>query len=184
MTGTDYADILAAIQAAAEAQNLTVSGVTTTSLTVTWGAGDPAFFNVDLTAFNDDELDSPEDIVLTLSGQAVAEGSATLVAGDEFSTLNITDNDASVTFAVTVSSEDIGNDAPNGSATIAEQLTADDKGTFTITKGGDALTGANTAAVTITVSGTGEDADFTGMTGTDYADILAAIQAAAEAAQT
>src|SRR6185503_7362931 len=161
-TPADYTAIVAAIQAAAEAQGMVVTGVGATSLTVTWNQGDPSSFSVNLTAFNDDLLDSPEDIVLTLSGQTVSEGAATIVAGDGSAVLNITDNDAAVTFAVTVSSEATGND--------------------TITKGGDALTGANTASVTITVSGTGEDGDFTLADGTpeDYTAIVAAIQAAAE----
>ena len=129
---------------------------------------------MNLTAFNDDELDSPENVVLTLTTPTVTEGGATLVAGDESAQLDITDNDVNVTFAVTVASESTGNDTVNGLAVIAEQDGGDDTGTFTITKGGGALTGANTASVTITVSGTGEDADFTGMSGTDRADIVAA----------
>jgi hypothetical protein len=63
------------------------------TVTVTWGAGDPASFNVNLTALDDALLDSPENIVLTLTAPLVAEGNATLVAGDESAQLNVTDTD-------------------------------------------------------------------------------------------
>src|SRR5258706_229111 len=75
------------------------------TVTVTWGASDPASFNVNLTAFNDDLLDSPENIVLTLTTPTVTEGTATLVAGDESAQLNITDNDVAVTLPVPVTWE-------------------------------------------------------------------------------
>src|SRR6185503_1645031 len=132
-TPADYSAIVAAIQTAATGAGMTVSGVTGDSLTVTWDSADPASFNVNLTAFNDALLDSPENIVLTLSTPVVAEGTATLVAGDESAQPTITDNDVAVTFAVTVTSEGVGNDTPNGLASIAEEVTSDDQGTFTIT---------------------------------------------------
>ena len=67
---------------------------------------------------------------------------------------------ANVTFKVTVASKAAGNDASTQSATISEENTVDDTGTFTIAKGGDVLTGPNTASVTVTMSGTASDADF------------------------
>lgn len=93
---------------------------------------------------------------------------------------------AAVTFAVTVTSETPVNDS-SASVTISEADSTDDTGTFTITQGGDALAGTNTASVTIGVTGTATDPDFFSGLGTDNeADltdaILEAIAAAANAA--
>jgi VCBS repeat-containing protein len=173
-TASDGIDYTSAIETAIA--GATGSGITYNSTTnvLTFTGGGATSLSFTLTAINDDLLDSGETIQVHLSAPIITEGQASVAAA--LATATITDNDAAATFAVTVASEATGNDAPNGSATIAEQLSADDTGTFTITKGGDALTGANTASVTITVSGTGEDADFSGMSGNDLAEIVAAIR--------
>src|SRR6185436_11116968 len=180
MSGVDLNEVVAAINAAATAANLTVSGVTATSLTITWDGTDGAAFNVNLQAFNDALKDSGETLTLTLSAPTVTEGDASLVGGQSAATLTILDNDASVTFAVQVNDE--GVETLGQAVSISEQVAGDDVGTFTITRGGDALTGGNTASVTVTVSGTATDADFSGMSGVDLNEVVAAINAAATAA--
>jgi hypothetical protein len=84
---------VAAIQTAAAAAGLTVTGVTADSLTVTWDSTDPTSFNVDLTAFDDNLQDSGETLTLTLSDPQVAAGDATLVTTETAATLTITDSD-------------------------------------------------------------------------------------------
>src|SRR6185312_7826996 len=102
-----------------------------------------------------------ETLSLTLSSPSVANGpTPTFVAGQSAASLTITDIDAAVTFAITSTSQVTGDDTPTQSATISEENLADHTGTFTIAKGGDALIGANTASVTVTMSGTASDADF------------------------
>jgi hypothetical protein len=138
---------------------MTVSGVTANSLVVTWNAGDPAAFSVNLTAFNDDLLDSPENIVLTLSGQTVDEGNATLVAGDDSAVLNITDNDQSLNFSVSV--DDEGAESAGTAVGISEENTADNAATFTVSLSG-ALSTGNSASVELDYPGTATDAvDYT-----------------------
>ena len=105
MSGVDFNEVVAAINAAATAADLTVSNVTATSLTITWDGTDDAAFNVNLTAFNDALKDSGETLTLTLSAPTVTEGDASLVGGQSAATLTILDNDASVTFAVQVNDE-------------------------------------------------------------------------------
>jgi T1SS-143 domain-containing protein len=83
--------------------------------------------------------------------------------------------DPAVSFGITVTSEATGNDSPTQSATILEDGGADDEATFTISLGGDLLTLANFAFVTVSVSGSAGD-------GTDYTPtVFAAIQAVADA---
>lgn len=69
--------------------------------------------------------------------------------------------ESDVTFAITVTSEDVSDDTPTQAATIHEEDTSDDTGTFTITLAGDALKSTNTASVTLTLTGTADDTDFT-----------------------
>ena len=180
MTGNDTAEIIAAIKTAAEAAGLTVTGDDGDSLVVTWAAGDSTSFNVDLTAFDDDLTDSPEGLTLTLSAPAIDNG-PTPTLTNTAATLDIVDTDAAVSFDINVASEDAANDTATQQATISEENNSDDLGTFTFSIGGDALAGSNTASVTITASGSAEDADFEGMAGNDTAEIIAAIKAAAEA---
>ena len=151
------------------------------SLVVTWAAGDSTSFNVDLTAFDDDLTDSPEGLTLTLSAPAIDNG-PTPTLTNTAATLDIVDTDAAVSFDINVASEDAANDTATQQATISEENNSDDLGTFTFSIGGDALAGSNTASVTITASGSAEDADFESMTGNDTAEIIAAIKTAAEAA--
>ena len=181
MTGNDTAEIIAAIKTAAEAAGLTVTGDDGDSLVVTWAAGDSTSFNVDLTAFDDDLTDSPEGLTLTLSAPAIDNG-PTPTLTNTAATLDIVDTDAAVSFDINVASEDAANDTATQQATISEENNSDDLGTFTFSIGGDALAGSNTASVTITASGSAEDADFESMTGNDTAEIIAAIKTAAEAA--
>ena len=75
-------------------------------------------------------------------------------------TTNVTDIDADVTFAV------------SSTASISEEAGA--TATFTVTLGGDALTGANTASVDIAATGTAT-------TGADYDNFVAALVTAAGA---
>ena len=175
-TDADFSSaVMAAVASAATTAGLTVSGQTATTVTLTWDASDPTSFNVDLTAFNDQLVDSGETLTLTLSGQTVANGSASLVAGQSAANLTVTDIDSDVTFAIHSTSEATGNDSPTQSATISEENTSDNTGTFTIIKGGNALTGSNTASVTVTMSGTATDADFSSA-------VMAAVASAATTA--
>src|SRR5262245_10220324 len=153
--------VIATVASAATTAGLAVSGQTATSVTLTWDASDSNSINVDLTAFNDQLVDSGETLTLTLSGESATNGSAALVAGQSAASLTITDIDSDVTFAITSTSEAVGNDTPTQSATISEENLSDNTGTFTISKGGDALTGTNTASVTVTMSGNATDPDFT-----------------------
>ena len=165
-TDADFSSaVIAAVAGAATTAGLTVSGVTATSLTVTWVAGDPTSFNVDLTAFNDQLVESGETLTLALSGETVANGLATLVAGQSAASLTITDIDQSIVFNVTV------NDA-----SISEEGL--ESATFTISHTGGPLNAGNTATVTVDVAALGTatgDSDYTD-------DILNAIATAATAA--
>ncbi len=172
----DYDAFLSAVSAAAALE----SGVSYSAGTLTFDSNFDGQFDFTVDAINDELVEGTETIVGTLSNATVSNGSATITTPS--TATNITEVDAAVTFAVNVTSEDAANDSPTQSATIAEEVLGDNQGTFTISIGGDALTGSNTATVTITVSGSAEDTDFVGMSGNDYADLVAAIKAAAELA--
>jgi hypothetical protein len=179
-TDTENADFvtaaLASLQAAADA----AAGVSFDGTTLTYTdafVGTTLSFSV--TAADDDLLDSPETLNVTLSNATSLNGSATAADSEN---VTITDIDVAVTFGITVTSEATANDTPTQLALINEENTADNLGTFTITKGGGTLLDSNTASVTITVSGAATDGDFSGFSGTDYAEIINAIRLAAEAA--
>ncbi|MGH8680798.1 MAG: VWA domain-containing protein, partial [Burkholderiales bacterium] len=89
--GDDYGDVLAAIAAAATGTGITAGVPEGDSLVLTWEAGNPASFNVDLSAFNDDLLDSPESLTLTLSDAFIDNGTASITT--PAATLHITDNE-------------------------------------------------------------------------------------------
>jgi hypothetical protein len=94
MSGTaSNADFSAAvIQAIADAASLAgtaVSGQTATSLTLTWSAGDPGSFNVDLTTVNDVAIEGTESLTLTLSAPTVIEGGAALDGTQSAATLTV-----------------------------------------------------------------------------------------------
>jgi hypothetical protein len=176
--GTDYSPALASAIATAAAATPGVSFNAETGVLTFTGAANSLSFTV--TAVDDNTVEGTETIVATLSNAGVTYGTASITTPSD--TVDITELDAAVTFSVTTTSEITGNDTPTQQATISEFSTADDMATFTISKGGDSLLGDNTATVTISLSGTAKDADFTGMSGTDYGDILLAIKGAAEAA--
>jgi hypothetical protein len=180
-TATDAVDYDAFEQAVIDAAALE-SGVSYNSTTnvLTFDSDFDGQFDFTVDAIDDSLVEGTETIIADLSNATVSNGTASITTPS--TTTNITENDAAVTFAVNVSSEDAANDSSTQSATIAEEVLSDNQGTFTIVKGGDALTGSNTATVTITVSGSAEGDDFVGMSGTGYADVVAAIKAAAEAA--
>ena len=172
-TDTENADFVTAAQAALQAVADATAGVSFDGTTLTYT---DAFVGTDLafsvTAADDDELDSPETLNITLSNATALNGSATAADAED---VTITDIDVAVTFAITVTSENPLDDTPTQLAGIAEESTTDNEGTFTITKGGDALVGANTASVTLTMSGTATDADFTSA-------VIAAVASAATTA--
>ena len=159
-SGTDYDNFVAALVAAAGATaGVTFDGVDTLTFGASFngGTGTGAFaFTVD--AVDDAVVEGTETIVATLSNEAVANGSAAL--GTASTTTNVTEVDADVTFGV------------GSTASISEDAAA--TATFTVTLGGDALIGANTASVDIVASGTA-------VSGTDYDNFVAALVATAGA---
>ena len=158
MSGSDYADIVAAIQAAAAAANLAVTGVTGSSLTVTWDSTDGSSFNVDLTAFDDDLTDSPEGLTLTLSAPSVTTGPTPTITNTA-ATLNITDVDQAITITIA-----------DTQTTITEEGGETD--TFTISLS-EAMNSGNTVTV---------DVDFATGSDTEDADFIVAAEAALLAA--
>jgi hypothetical protein len=158
--------VIQSIKIAAEAAGLTISGQTGTSVTLTWGAGDSNSFDVNLTAYNDQLVESGQTLSLTLSGQSVSYGTAAVPAAQSAASLTITDIDQSVTFDVAVDTASISEEAL-GSAT------------FTISVS-EALNAGNTATVKVDLSALG----IGSATGdTDYSDdIVNAIADAAAAA--
>jgi hypothetical protein len=120
-------------------------------------------FDFTATAQDDSDVEGTEDINVQLSNDTVMFGSSSI--GTDLAEVNITERDASVVFAITVTSEDAANDTPTQDATILEEDPLDDQGTFRFTlTGADQLTDGNTATVTLTVSGTttndGTENDF------------------------
>ncbi len=176
--GTDYDPALAAAIATAAAATEGVTFDSATGRLTFSGAADTLTFT--LTAVDDDAIEGPETIVATLSDAAITFGTASIVTPSDAVTL--TESDQAVTFAIGVTSKLTANDAPTQQATLSEFGTSDDTATFTITRDGGALTSGNTASVMITIGGSARDGDFTGMSGSDYGDILLAIKSAAESA--
>ncbi len=155
------ASIIQAIVDAATAAGIAVSAVTSESVTLTWDSNDPLSFDVVLTALDDDAVEGLEVLRLVLSDPTLdgLPGSASLADGQSEATAEITELDADVTFAISVSSE---TDEPGEQAAdISEEDSADDTATFRIALGGDPLPDGNEASVTVTMSGDAGDADFT-----------------------
>ena len=181
--GDFTAAVIAAIEAAVDADaTITKGTVTATSVELTFEVGGSTSLSVDLTAFDDDLTDSPEFLKLALSGETVDDGTAALVGGKEDATLTIEDQDADVTFAITVDSDVTGNDVPTQAATIIEEDNADDEGQFQIMLNGGPLVTGNTASVTVTIGGDGAGGNGTAMDADFTANVIAAISTGATAA--
>ena len=176
--GTDYDPALAAAIATAAAATDGVTFDSATGRLTFTGSADTLTFS--LAAVDDDAIEGPETIVATLSDAAITFGTAAIVTPSDAVTL--TESDQAVSFAISVTSKLAANDTPGQQATLTEFGTSDDTATFTIARGGGDLAAGNTASVTITIGGSAHDGDFTGMSGSDYGDILLAIKSAAETA--
>ncbi len=136
--------------------------------------GSPISFTVSAT--DDSLVEGVETIVASLANPSIGAGTAAILVPSD--TVNITEIDNAVTFAIAVSSEDASNDAGSQSATVNEETAADNLGTFQIAMSGGPLTGSNQASVTVTIGGdaeSGAGGDFTQA-------VAAAIQAGAAAA--
>ena len=156
--GTDYTPaLLAALQTVADATD----GVTLVGIHADLDSsfvGSTLAFTV--AAVDDNELDSGETIVATLSGPTVTEGSATL--GTASDSVTITEIDQSISFSIAADVDSISEETGPSA-------------TFTISLTGFPLNAGNTATVNIAASGTA-----TG--GTDYTPaLLAALQTVADA---
>ena len=91
--GEDFVEaVVTAISDGASAANVGFLDNGDGSVTLTWDENSTAPVQVDLTAFDDALADSPEDLVLTLSGETVDSGAAALVAGQDAATLTIEDH--------------------------------------------------------------------------------------------
>ena len=149
-------DAQAALQTAADA----TTGVSFDGSTLTFidtFVGTTLDFTVQ--AKDDDLLDSPETRTVTLSNADADDGSAVVGVADS-ATVDITDIDNAVSFAISVVSEDASDDTLTQQATITEENDSDDLATFTLTVSGFPLTGANLASVDIDFTGTTDGADF------------------------
>ncbi|MBR1227157.1 hypothetical protein JQ600_19690, partial [Bradyrhizobium sp. AUGA SZCCT0176] len=156
------AAVIQSIANGATAAGLTVSGQTATTVTLTWGAGDPNNFNVNLTAFNDQLVESGQTLSLTLSGQSVSYGTAVVPAGQSAASLTITEIDQAVSFSMAADQTAISEEA---GASV----------TFTISLTGFPLNPGNSATVDVAASGSASG-------GTDYSPaLLAALQTVADA---
>ena len=113
-------------------------------------------FTFGLTASDDAIVEGTEALALQLSNPVNNNGATGITTAT--ASTDITEVDADVTFDV------------SSTASISEDFT--ETATFTVTLGGDALTGANTASVDITPTGTAGS-------GVDYDDFVAALVTAA-----
>ena len=150
------------------------AGTNTLSFDNTSGTGVNSL-SFTVTATNDDFVENPaETIVVSLGTPLVDEGSASITGGQGTATATINDIDNAITFAISVVSEDVADDAATQQATITEENGLDDLATFTITVTGFPLTGSNTASIDVDFTGTTDDADF-------VTTALASLQAVADA---
>ncbi|OUR71561.1 hypothetical protein A9Q78_09185, partial [Methylophaga sp. 41_12_T18] len=155
---TEDADFIVAAEAALLAAANATTGVSYAAGTLTYSdtfVGTDLNFNV--TAFNDDLLDSPETLNVTLDNATAVNGSATAADSEN---VTITDIDNAITFAINVTSEDVTDDTASQQATVTEENDLDDVATFTVLMTGLPLLGANTASVDVNFTGTADDADF------------------------
>src|SRR6185503_10427335 len=102
--GTDYSPaietaIANAISALAPGHGISYDA---TSNTLSFTGGGLSSLSFEVTATNDDDLDSPESITVSLGTPLVTEGSAAVSGTQGSATATITDIDQSVTFAVSV----------------------------------------------------------------------------------
>ncbi len=155
-SGVDYENFLDAVSTAAalttgisfnsSARTLTFDS----SFNGNSGAGS---FTFSMDAIDDQDVEGIETIVGTLSGATISSGTVSIITPQ--STTNIIELDANLTYSI------------SSTATVSEETT--DTATFTITLGGDSLTGTNTSSVVISQSGTGTS-------GTDYDSFVTAIE--------
>ncbi len=92
--GGDFTQaVVDAIREGAMLANVAFQDNSDGTVTLTWDAGSSAVVDVVLTAFDDDLMDSPEDLILALSDVMVDNGTAEIVMGKERATGTIIDND-------------------------------------------------------------------------------------------
>src|SRR5439155_457076 len=136
----------------------------------TFHAGGPTSLAFQVTATNDDLLDSGETIIVNLASASIDEGTATIPAATATATATITDIDVAVSFAVSVDA---------AGASISEENAADNAATFTVAMSGGTLAPGNSASVVLDLdNGTATDSGV----GADYSPALDAAVAAAIAA--
>jgi hypothetical protein len=174
-TGTDAedADFVTAAQAALQAAADATAGVSFDGTTLTFTdafAGTDLSFTV--TAADDDLTDSPETLNITLGNATAVNGTATAADAES---VTITDNDSSVSFAVTV--DDEGGEPAGAAVSISEENLADNAATFTIEMTGTLALG-NSASVVLSFPGTaGDGTDFSPSLETAISNAIAALAA-------
>ena len=94
---TDFTQ--AVIQAIADQSGtIATSGQTATDVTLTWGEGDPLFFDSNLTSLDDVLDDGGDTLTLSLSNPIVTNGTAAVATGMASADLTITDDDGPFRF--------------------------------------------------------------------------------------
>jgi hypothetical protein len=172
-TDTEDADFVTAAQAALQAVADATAGVSFDGTTLTFTdafAGTDLSFTV--TAADDDLTDSPETLNITLGNATAVNGTATAADAES---VTITDNDSSVSFAVTV--DDEGGEPAGAAVSISEENLADNAATFTIEMTGTLALG-NSASVVLSFPGTaGDGTDFSPSLETAISNAIAALAA-------
>jgi hypothetical protein len=151
--------VIGAIEAGANVAGVAFLDNLDGTVTLTWDAGSDATVLVDLEAFDDDLIDSPETLTLSLSDETIGFGSVSIEGAKQSADLTIEDIDAAVTFDISVTP-----------GSISEDL--EEAATFTVTMSGDLAVG-NTATVDIALIADG-DGDTQAADGVDYLEALVA----------
>jgi Ca2+-binding RTX toxin-like protein len=153
-TATDATDHTAFMTAVATAA-ATTTGVTLVGNTLTFDSTAASPFTFTMAAIDDADVEGTETIIGTLSGATTTNGAVSILT--PVTTTNITENDATLSFAI------------SSTASISED--AAETATFSVAMTGTLSTG-ETASVVLTPSGTATDA-------TDHTEFMTAVATAA-----